>query len=157
MLSQVSVRYTCTYKIFLYLFHVSTYIFIFACFFSDFSFYSKKCHRILKFFKITVFSFLLGVLVLIDSFVSSVRTLTAVRSSVLTAGDDEDKNNSRDDHGSEIFETLEILLLFSGSVLPQSMREDIEICVGRGTYMRILMFRFICFLFFFFYYFHNLF
>lgn len=76
-----------------------------------------------------------GVLVLIDFFKSELRALTAVRSSVLTAGEDE-KSVNKSLKTSLLFETMEILLLFSGSVLTASMREEIEICVGHGTYVQ---------------------
>ena len=72
-------------------------------------------------------------LVLIDMFQSYMRKLTVVRSSVLTAGESEESSSyTKDAQISLVFETLEVLLLFSGSVLTPTMREEIEICVGQG-------------------------
>ena len=82
-----------------------------------------------------------GVLVLIDMFQSYMRKLTVVRSSVLTAGEsDESSSCTKDAQIFQVFETLEVLLLFSGSVLTPTMREEIEICVGQGMYVRLFIF-----------------
>ena len=79
-------------------------------------------------------------LVLIDLFKSELRTLTAIRSSVLTAGDSDDKNTLENVNISLVFETLEVLLLYSGPTVTVSMREEIEICVGHGKFSFRLLF-----------------
>ena len=74
-------------------------------------------------------------------FQSYMRKLTVVRSSVLTAGEsDESSSCTKDAQIFQVFETLEVLLLFSGSVLTPTMREEIEICVGQGMYVRLFIF-----------------
>ena len=76
----------------------------------------------------------IGVLILIDMFQSCMRTLTAIRSSVLTAGESEESSSRTGDAQTAlVFETIEVLLLLSGSVITPSMREEIELCVGQGT------------------------
>ena len=77
----------------------------------------------------------LGVLVLIDLFQESVRSLTAVRSSVLTAGDSADSGSSHCAQDTQVFETVEMLLLFCGPTLPAAVREEIEMGVARGAWV----------------------
>jgi hypothetical protein len=74
-----------------------------------------------------------GILVLVDLFQSEIKSLTAVRSSVLTAGDEQEISAAKIVLSSAVFETVEALLLFSGPVLTVMMREEIEIGVGQGT------------------------
>lgn len=75
---------------------------------------------------------------MVDLFQSEIKSLTAVRSSVLTAGDNEEISAAKTVISSVVFETVEALLLFSGPVLTVMMREEIEIGVGQGTYVHCL-------------------
>jgi hypothetical protein len=86
------------------------------------------------FLKKNVFLFFIyaGVLVLIDLFRSEIENICAIRSSVLTADETGDIGAHQGVLSCMIFETLEVLLLFSGPMLTTTMREDIENSVGKG-------------------------
>ena len=73
-----------------------------------------------------------GVLVLIDLFRSEIENVCAVRSSVLTADEAGDTVTHQGVLSCMIFETLEVLLLFSGPMLTATMREEVEVSVGKG-------------------------
>lgn len=73
-----------------------------------------------------------GVLVLIDLFRSEIEGICAVRSSVLTADETGDSVTHQGVLSCIIFETLEVLLLFSGPMLTTTMREEVEVSVGKG-------------------------
>lgn len=99
-------------------------------FFLFFSFFLLTCHTFLN-----IYIYILicaGVLVLIDLFRSEIENICAVRSSVLTADETGDTVTHQGVLSCMIFDTLEVLLLFSGPMLTTTMREEVEISVGNG-------------------------
>ena len=69
---------------------------------------------------------------MIDLFRSEIENICAVRSSVLTADETGDTVTHQGVLSCMIFETLEVLLLFSGPMLTTTMREEVEVSVGKG-------------------------
>ena len=65
-------------------------------------------------------------------FRSEIENICAVRSSVLTADEGGEAAAHQGVLSCMIFETLEVLLLFSGPLLTVTMREEVEVSVGKG-------------------------